>query len=130
MAQLGEGTRLWKLLEIGENGLLWPQSVGVKMRGTLRLEMGCLGLSLSDQVFGADLRLWAILSSQDLVQTAYLAACDLGRGPRLQCSELGPACSRARAGVLGEGCQVVLESRCQRGPQMDTWLPRNSEEAV
>lgn len=38
----------------------------------------------------ADLRLWAISGSQDLVQTAHLADYDLGRGPRSQCLGLGP----------------------------------------
>lgn len=64
----------------------------------------------------ADIRLWAISGSQDLVQTAHLAACDLGRdsghsaqnlglpvaGPELVCSKAARWC------------------RFQRGPQVDT----------
>lgn len=68
----------------------------------------------------ADLRWWAISGSQNLIQTALLADCDMGRGPRSQCLGLGSASSRARASVLGEGFQVVLESRFQRDPWRDT----------
>lgn len=99
-----------------------PQSRGIKKTGPLRLGVGYLGFNFLVMSLGVDLRLWATSGSWDLVQTAHLAACNLGRGPRPQLWH-----SRAGAGVFGEAarwCWSPGSRAALKGTPDSTGIPR------